>query len=170
MNLNRVYFMSKNDVSARVQEMIKDFLDEKDLSIYKIDYKKAGKVWNLDVYIDKASDFADEFITIEECEMVNRYLSDKLDKADIIPHQYTLSVNSPGLDRELISENDFKRFKGRVVEVNLYEQIDNIKHFEGILQGLIDDVVLITVSRKNKEELIEIPRDKIAKINLSVIF
>lgn len=81
-----------------------------------------------------------------------------------------MSVNSPGLDRELISENDFKRFKGRVVEVNLYEQIDNIKHFEGILQGLIDDVVLITVSRKNKEELIEIPRDKIAKINLSVIF
>lgn len=162
--------MSKNDVSSKVQEMINDFLNEKNLSIYKIDYKKVGKDWNLDVYIDKISDSEDGFVTIEECEMVNRYLSDKLDKEDIIPHQYTLSVNSPGLDRELITEYDFKRFKGHIVEVKLYEPIDKMKQFEGILQGLKDDVVLITVSKKNKEEYIEIPRNKIAKINLSVIF
>lgn len=162
--------MSKKDISSKVQEMIVDFLKDNNLSIYKIDYKKVGKEWNLDVYIDNISDSEESSITIEECEMVNRYLSDKLDKVDIIPHQYNLSVNSPGLDRELISQRDFERFKGRIVEVKLYEPIDKMKQFEGTLQGLKDDVVLIIVRKNNKEELIEIPKNKIAKINLSVIF
>ncbi len=162
--------MSKKDISSKVQEMIVDFLKDNNLSIYKIDYKKVGKEWNLDVYIDNISDSEERSITIEECEMVNRYLSDKLDKVDIIPHQYNLSVNSPGLDRELISQRDFERFKGRIVEVKLYEPMDKMKQFEGILQGLKDDIVLIIVRKNNKEELIEIPKNKIAKINLSVIF
>lgn len=162
--------MSKNDISSKVQEMIVDFLKDNNLSIYKIDYKKVGKEWNLDVYIDNISDSEERSITIEECEMVNRYLSDKLDKVDIIPHQYNLSVNSPGLDRELISQRDFERFKGRIVEVKLYEPINKMKQFEGTLQGLKDDIVLIIVRKNNKEELIEIPKNKIAKINLSVIF
>ena len=45
--------MAKNDVATRVSEMLKDFLDANDLCIYKIDYKKLGKGWNLDIYIDK---------------------------------------------------------------------------------------------------------------------
>lgn len=48
--------------------------------------------------------------------------------------------------------------------------MDKMKQFEGILQGLKDDIVLIIVRKNNKEELIEIPKNKIAKINLSVIF
>lgn len=162
--------MSKNDISSKVHEMIVDFLKDNNHSIYKIDYKKVGKEWNLDVYIDNISDSEERSITIEECEMVNRYLSDKLDKVDIIPHRYNLSVNSPGLDRELISQRDFERFKGRIVEVKLYEPMDKMKQFEGTLQGLKDDIVLIIVRKNNKEELIEIPKNKIAKINLSVIF
>lgn len=162
--------MAKNDVATRVSEMLKYFLDANDLCIYKIDYKKLGKGWNLDIYIDKNSETEDDFVSIEECEKVSKFLSDKLDKEDIIPHQYTLSVNSPGLDRELINEIDFIRYKDRAVEVKLYENIDGLKQFEGTLLGLEDGIVLIKILKNNKDELIKIPKNKIAKINLAVVF
>ena len=162
--------MAKNDVSTRVSEMLKEFLGANDLCIYKIDYKKLGKDWNLDIYIDKNSETEDDFVSIEECEKVSKFLSDRLDKVDIIPHQYTLSVNSPGLDRELINEVDFIRYKDRVVEVKLYENIDGLKQFEGTLLGLEDGIVLIKILKNNKDELIKIPKNKIAKINLAVVF
>lgn len=162
--------MSKNDVSKKVEELLKEFLNNKNLSIYKIEYKKLGKEWNLDVYIEKPEGSDEEFVNIEECEMVNRYLSDKLDQADLIPHQYTLSVNSPGLDRELIKAEDFTRYRGRMVELNLYEQLDGVKQFEGVLIGLKDNNVLITANANGKDNVIEIPRNKIAKINLAVVF
>ena len=162
--------MAKNDVSTRVSEMLKEFLYANDLCIYKIDYKKLGKDWNLDIYIDKNSETEDDFVSIEECEKVSKFLSDRLDKVDIIPHQYTLSVNSPGLDRELINEVDFIRYKDRAVEVKLYENIDGLKQFEGTLLGLEDGIVLIKILKNNKDELIKIPKNKIAKINLAVVF
>ena len=162
--------MAKNDVATRVSEMLKDFLDANDLCIYKIDYKKLGRGWNLDIYIDKNSETEDDFVSIEECEKVSKFLSYKLDKEDIIPHQYTLSVNSPGLDRELINEIDFIRYKDRAVEVKLYENIDGLKQFEGTLLGLEDGIVLIKILKNNKDELIKIPKNKIAKINLAVVF
>lgn len=162
--------MAKNDVSTRVSEMLKEFLDANDLCIYKIDYKKLGKDWNLDIYIDKNSETEDDFVSIEECEKVSKFLSDRLDKEDIISHKYTLSVNSPGLDRELINESDFTRYKDRAVEVKLYENIDGFKQFEGTLLGIKDGIVSIKILKNNEDEVIKIPKNKIAKINLAVVF
>lgn len=162
--------MAKNDISSKVEAMLELFLEENALCIYKIDYKKVGKDWNLDVYLDKPEGSEEEFVNVDECELVNRFLGDELDKMDIIPHQYTLSVASAGLDRELIREDDFRRYAGRTVEVKLYEQLDGSKQFEGILEKLENDIVTITIFYKNKEKKLDIPYAKIAKINLAVVF
>lgn len=162
--------MGKNDISGKIEDMLRSYLEENALSIYKIDYKKVGKDWNLDVYLDKAEGSEEEFVNVDECELVNRFLSDELDKVDIIPHQYTLSVSSAGLDRELIREADFKKYAGRMVEVRLYEQLEGRKQFEGILEKLENGIVTITVIDNNKEKNLEIERAKIAKINLAVVF
>jgi len=56
-------------------------------------------------------------ILLEECASVSRELSQLLDDADLIPHRYTLEVSSPGLDRPLVTETDFRRRLGEVVRV-----------------------------------------------------
>src|SRR4029450_11283088 len=52
-------------------------------------------------------------ISLNDCERFSRQLSVLLDVEDWIPFSYTLEVSSPGLDRPLVKEADFRRFKGK---------------------------------------------------------
>lgn len=158
--------MAKQDICKEVEALLEDYLEEQGLELYKIEYKKEGPEWVLRVYPDKPADASSEYVSIEECEALNRYLSDKLDEADIIERSYNLEVSSPGLDRELIKETDYIRFAGRQVEIKTYEQIDGKKNFEGVLQGKDDGIVTIKTDDGEKQ----IPFDKISKINLAVVF
>lgn len=159
--------MAKVDVIGRVQELLAEFIGGKDLEIYNVEYRKEGPEWKLRVYLDKPEESETEFVNIEECEEVNRYLSDKLDEMELIDRKYTIEVSSPGMDRELIHDGDFQRFAGRVVEVRLYEPLNGQKNFEAVLLGRTDeDVIQFDVEGEN----LEIPHKKISKINLAVIF
>nr|WP_298874855.1 ribosome maturation factor RimP [uncultured Mogibacterium sp.] len=158
--------MAKQDVSTRIEDLLTEYLTGKELEIYNIEYKKEGKEWKLRVYLDKPACCETEYVDINECEEVTRFLSDKLDEEDFIERSYTLEVSSPGLDRELIKPSDFERFAGREVEVKLYKAIDGNKEFVGTLIGKTADEVTIEI--ENRE--VGIPTEQISKINLAVIF
>ena len=158
--------MAREDIPAKVTSMLEEFTEGRELEIYNVIYKKEGPGWVLRVFLDKPMDAENEYVSIEECEEVTRYLSDKLDDLDFIDRSYNLEVSSPGLDRELIHESDFVRFAGREVEVKTYQQIEGSKNFEGTLVAKQDDIVIIDVGGKR----LEIPADKISKINLAIVF
>lgn len=158
--------MAREDISARVTSILEEYLHDRELEIYRVTYKKEGPEWVLRVFLDKPMDAENEYVSIEECEDATRYLSEKLDDLDIIDRSYNLEVSSPGLDRELISEKDFVRFAGREVEVKTYGQINGSKNFEGILIGKEDNTVIVEVAGNR----LEIPEDKISKINLAIVF
>lgn len=158
--------MAKEDAAGKVTELLAPYVKDKDLDLYRVEYKKEGKEWVLRVFLDKPADSENEYVSIEECEDATRWLSEVLDKEDFIDRSYNLEVSSPGLDRELIKETDFERFKGRLVEVKTYEQISGSKEHEGVLLGKEDGIVKIEESGKT----LEIPADRISKINLAVVF
>lgn len=158
--------MAKQDVVAKVEEILSGFLAEQGLLLYKAEYKKEGPDWKLKIFLDKPDDKEEEYITIEECETVTSYLNVQLDEQDFIDRSYTLEVSSPGLDRELIKPEDFVRFRGRAVDVRLYEPLNGSREFCGTLLGREDGVIRIEADG----EEIEILADKVSKINLAVIF
>ena len=158
--------MAKEDVAGKVSLLLAPYLEEKNLELYRAEYKKEGKEWVLRVFLDKPVGSESEYVSIEECEDVTRWLSDVLDKEDFIDRSYNLEVRSPGLDRELIKDSDYERFKGRLVEVKTYEQINGSKEHEGTLLGREEGIVRIEEDGKT----LDIPADKISKINLAVVF
>lgn len=158
--------MAKEDAAGKVSLLLAPYLEEKNLELYRAEYKKEGKEWVLRVFLDKPSGSESEYVSIEECEDVTRWLSDVLDKEDFIDRSYNLEVSSPGLDRELIKDSDYERFKGRLVEVKTYEQINGSKEHEGTLLGREEGIVRIEEDGKT----LDIPADKISKINLAVVF
>ena len=158
--------MAREDIPAKVTALLEEYTEGRELEIYNVIYKKEGPGWVLRVFLDKPADAENEYVSIEECEEVTRYLSDRLDTLDFIDRSYNLEVSSPGLDRELIRESDFVRFAGREVEVKTYQQIEGSKDFEGKLVSRENDIVTIEVAGRN----IEIPADKISKINLAIVF
>ena len=158
--------MAKEDISKKVTELLSEFCEGKELEVYRVQYKKEGPDWKLKVFLDKPADAETEYVDINECEAATRFLGDKLDELDLIERAYTLEVSSPGLDRELIKGSDFDRFAGREVEVKLFTAIEGSKNHEGTLIGLKDGIVTISVNGSE----IELPKDKISKINLAVVF
>jgi ribosome maturation factor RimP len=54
-------------------------------------------------------------ITMQECAQMNRKIGRLLDKADFLNQSYILEVSSPGIDRPLKEEKEFRCAVGRDV-------------------------------------------------------
>jgi ribosome maturation factor RimP len=160
--------MAKKKVKDIVADLLIDFLSENGLELFNVEFVKEGKDRYLRVYIDKPEDAdgKESYVDIEDCELVSRYLSERLDEEDPIAENYILEVSSPGLDRPLIKKDDYRRYAGRLVDVSLYKAADNRKQFCAELGGLTDGVVSF---KDEKGDKFEIPLEQISKINLSVI-
>lgn len=56
-------------------------------------------------------------VTLEELELANGWVSDTVQTIDPFATSYTLEVSSPGMNRLLNTEEQFKRYKGQRVAV-----------------------------------------------------
>ena len=99
----------------------------------------------LRAYIDKPGG-----ITIDDCVDVSRKMNDLLDEHDFIKEKYIFEVSSPGLDRPLKKDKDFKRSLGKNVEVRTFKKINGEKEFEGELVSFDDKTFTISI---NNEEM-----------------
>jgi ribosome maturation factor RimP len=115
------------------------------LTVWEIQSRREAVGHVVRVFIDRPGPAAtaEESVSIEDCEQVNREMSTILDVEDPLPFAYTLEVSSPGLDRPLRSEDDYRRFAGRLAKVVVSEAVDNQKAFEGRLRGLDGGEVLL---------------------------
>ncbi len=96
----------------------------------------------LQIMIDKTDGTE---ITVDDCAKVSRALSETLDEKDPISGRYNLEVSSPGLDRPLTKPEHFVRFAGNVVKIETDELVENRKRFKGVLNGMENLTVLLTM-------------------------
>lgn len=97
--------------------------------LWEIEYAPRTGGGLLRLYIDSP-----DGISLDDCEKVSRAVSAVLDEADPIANEYTLEVSSPGLDRVLRKPAHFERFVGERVKVEMVQQINGRKRFQGRLQ------------------------------------
>lgn len=82
-------------------------------------------------------------VTIDDCAGFSRQISTVLDVEELFSERYTLEVSSTGLDRPLVSAEDFTTYAGERVRINLNEAVDGRKRFTGILLGMEQDEILL---------------------------
>ena len=128
---------------TRTEEILIPIVADAGVEIYDVEYVKEGCDWYLRVYIDKP-----EGVNINDCEVVNRALSAKMDELDFIDDAYILEVSSPGLGRTLKKERHFEKSIGQEVEVKTYKAIDKEKQFVGILQSYENGIITIETEKK----------------------
>lgn len=102
-------------------------------------------------------------LTLDDCELLSRRLSERLDEADPIEHGYRLEVSSPGIDRPLTRPQDFEDWKGHEARISLAEKLDGRREFRGTLLGRDGDAVLIDVPALGETRL---PLDSIHSAKL----
>lgn len=155
--------MSKREsYEQKTEEILTPIMEEYGFELVDVEYVKEGGTWYLRAYIDKPGG-----ISIDDCEVVSRRLSDILDEKDFIDDSYIMEVSSPGLGRPLKKEKDFKRSLGKEVEIKTYRMIDKQKEFTGILKEYDENTVTIAL---DEETVKTFEKGDIALIRLAFDF
>ncbi|HYL92712.1 MAG TPA: ribosome maturation factor RimP [Alphaproteobacteria bacterium] len=99
------------------------------VDVVAVELRGGGKARTLRITIDKP-----DGVTHEDCANVSREVSAILDVEDAVPgDSYTLEVSSPGLDRELVKEQDYVRFCGSRIKLQTQEPVSGNHYLEGRL-------------------------------------
>jgi len=101
--------------------------------IWDVTYQKLGADYHLEITID-----SDDGINIDDCEKVHRAIDPILDEYDFIEGFYYLEVSSPGIERELRTEEHILHSLGLTVEVKLFAAKDGKKSFVAVLDSYED--------------------------------
>lgn len=110
-------------------------------------------------------------LDIDEVASINEEILDVIN--DLIPDGYYLEVSSLGAERELITDEDYKRAINQYIYVSTYQKVENasnLKEFYGYLKSYDDEKIIIDAIIKTRTKEIIITRSNIAKIRLAVNF
>lgn len=126
-------------VKTICEEKVVPVIEKMGYEVVEIDYSKKVDGMNLIFYID-----SDNGVNISDCEKITRAIDPILDELDPTDNKpYILSVSSPGIDRPLKNERDFKRNEGKEIEITLFSKLDGKKVFKGVLKAWTDAEVTI---------------------------
>ena len=117
--------MSKRETyEQKAEALITPIVEAHGFELVDVEYVKEGSNYYLRAYIDKP-----QGITVDDCEVVSRAFSKKLDEEDFIEEAYIMEVSSPGLGRPLKKEKDYKRSMGKELEIRTYRAVNREKEF-----------------------------------------
>ncbi len=129
----------KKNVRETVREVISPVIAELGYEIWDITYTKVGADYHLEITIDSPNG-----INIEDCERVHRAIDPIIDECDPIEDFYYLDVSSPGVERELRTEEHISRSVGEKVRAKLFTGKDGKRVITGILSAFNEGKLTIT--------------------------
>ena len=127
------------NVAEKVYDLIKNTVEEQNVTLWDVRFVKEGASWYLRVFIDK-----EDGISIDDCTNVSHAIDPVIDEADPIDKAYYLEVCSPGIERELTRQFHFESVIGEKIKIKLYKALDGKKEFVGELKSVGEEIVLIT--------------------------
>ena len=122
-----------------------------------IDYNPHPKHGLLRIYIDSESG-----IQLEDCSKVSHQISGVLDVEDPIQGNYQLEISSPGADRPFFKANQFQKFIGSIVLVNLFKAIDGRRKISGLIKRVEGDIITL----QEGDQIHEVPFNTMSKARL----
>ena len=146
--------MSK--ISEQIENFIEPIVTELGYEIVEVEFAKKHNGDNLTVFIDKKEGYID----ITDCEKVHNAIDEPLDELDpTMGKPYTLNVSSPGIDRPIVTDKDYYRNLGEMLEVKLFQAIEKKKIFIGKLLSFDET----SIELETEKETVKLERKMISK-------
>ena len=102
--------MDDTERLANIAEAVAPVVGDHGLELVDVDWRGLRPRGVLRLYVDKPGG-----VGLADCERLSRELGDVLDAAAVIDGGYDLEVSSPGLDRQLKKEREFRWAIGKHV-------------------------------------------------------
>ncbi len=143
-----------------VEEILKPYLEENNLSFYDCVLEKEDGNLFLRVYLDKEGG-----ISIDDLSNANDYLSARIDKYDSDLPNYYLEVSSPGAEKKLKTKDDILASIGKYIHVEVENMI-----YEGTLISFEDDKLVMKINAKGRFKNVSIDYLSIKLVRLAIKF
>jgi ribosome maturation factor RimP len=137
--------------SEQLAELVQPSLRHLGLELVDLQWRP-GRTSILRLVIDSAAG-----ITLDDCERVSHAVSAVLDAYDPIAGRYALEVSSPGAERPLTTEAEWRAAVGRRVNVRLRSG-DGELVVEGRLLSLEDTTVDVEARDRHRRRLTTLER------------
>ncbi len=145
------------DVAAHAEGLLRDEVELDGVELVHIEYQPEGSRSVLRIYIDKPGG-----VSLQDCARVSKHASALLDEEDFVPRRYVLEVSSPGIERPLFKEADYRRFVGKEIRLITTERIEDRRKFTGLIRTFSEGILKLELDG----ETYQIPFSKIRKANL----
>jgi len=146
----------------KIKQVVEPILEEEGVELVDLVLRREAGRQVLRLLVDRQGG-----IMLSDCVRLNEEISQELDKDSVINEDYTLEVDSPGVDRWFSSKRDYERARGRMVRVTLNEAIMDKKEYIGRLREALEDYIKVEVEKKG---IIDIPLEKIVRARQEVEF
>ena len=140
---------------TRIEKVIQPVLEEHGLELVDLDCRGVRPRAVLRVFVDKVGG-----VRVADCERLSRELGDILDVAGVIEGAYDLEVSSPGLDRPLRKEREFRWALGKPVRC----WVAGGEEFAGRLAEVADERLVL----ERAGHRVEVSRAALAKARLDI--
>lgn len=150
---------SSSELANEVRGIAAPIANGLGIEIVEVACRRHGRRWLLRVDIDRPGPGG---VGIEDCKTVSLALDPMLEKADVLGGEYVLEVSSPGVDRPIRTDDDWRRNTGRRLEVEA-----SGGRFRGVLTGFDDQEIRIL---RPGEDEIRIARGEILRARQAIEF
>ena len=144
-----------NEIEENIMNKLNDLLIN-DLKAINVSVFGSSASKNIQVMIESNAG-----VSIDNCAEVSKLTRNIITLEKFIEDDYNIEVSSPGINRPLYNMEDFIKYQGEKVFIELKRNIDNQRRFKGYYE-VKDDLIYI----KHKKETMVIPYNDIKKANL----
>lgn len=123
--------MDAVSLAEAIEAVVTPVADGHGLTVVDVDVRGGGRRQVVRIAVDRPGG-----VGIDECQRLSRELGDLLDVEDLVRGPYDLEVSSPGLDRELRKEREWRWATGRLVHLWTREPVDGRRELVGRLAGV----------------------------------
>lgn len=149
--------LEKKSIKDIARVLAEEALTPVGYDVVDVQFKSERGKWYLNIFIDQPGG-----ITLDDCEKATHLLDPMLDaNADIAGKHDYLSISSPGLDRPLKTDADFKRNLGRVLDVKLFSPVNKKKEYTATLETFDEQSICLSVP--GLDGMLEFQRANIAR-------
>ena len=152
-----------NELEKKLMSTINNLVLKKDFFVLNLRLRQSKSTPNISVIVDSS-----KTVSVDDCAYVSNVINDvlKVDEKFSDYKDFALEVSSPGINRELFTLSDYKKYVGEKVQIKLKKSLNGVKNIKAKLIAVNDG--FIEVSSRNETYTLEFDNIKKANLNIDI--
>jgi ribosome maturation factor RimP len=134
-------------VDSKIQEIVNRAIENTDFKVVDVEIKSSHGHITIRAFLD-----SENGITIDQCRELSRIIGDRLELENVIDGEYVLEVSSPGVDRPIREDWQFRKNIGRDVLLQIKNADNTVTEYKGKIESLTGEILGLCVKGKKKEQ------------------